>query len=356
MAQTDTRFYPRLFAVAGLALLGWALFKIFEPFLAPILWSALLAFLLQPVNRQLCRRLGGRSGLVAGMLTAAATLGVAIPVAFLTVLFTGQVSDLLGRLSSDANRFQLAQPADIFRLPRIAQALQWLQEHLPVTAAQVEQWGMEAAKKLLQLMAAGSRSFVLGALGVLVNLLLTLFLLFFFIRDGAGVLGRIGRVIPMRADRKKLMAEQLAAVTKAVVLGTLVTALIQGALVGIAFAIVGFPSPVVFGVITAAVALLPVGGTALVWGPGAIVLAVQGRWGWAIFLALYGAIIVGMIDNFLKPLLISGKAEISTLPVFFGVLGGLVAFGAIGMFLGPIVIAMALALLRFAEESGAETP
>ena len=155
------------------------------------------------------------------------------------------------------------------------------------------------------------------------------------------------RLIPMREDQKKLLADQMSSVTRAVVLGTLVTAIVQGALVGIGFAIVGFPSPVVFGVLAGALSLLPVGGTALVWGPGAIVLAAQGRWSWAIGLAVYGIFIVGMADNLLKPLLISGKADISTLPVFFGVIGGLSAFGFIGMFLGPIIVAFALALMRF---------
>jgi predicted PurR-regulated permease PerM len=355
MTQGEDRFYPRLFALVALGLLGFALFRIFQPFVAPILWSVLLAFLLDPVNQRLRRRLGGRPGLAAGVLTAAATLGIAIPASVLVVVFTGQVSALLRHFSSDASRFELAQPADIFRLPRIAQALQWLDAHLPVTAEQIENWSIEAAKKLLQLMAESGGSFVLGALSVVVNLLLTLFLLFFFLRDGRDIAERLVGVIPVRPDHKKRLAEHLASVTKAVVVGTLLTAVIQGALVGIGFAVVGFPSPVVFGVIAAAASLLPVGGTALVWGPGAIVLAAQGRWTAAILLTLYGVVLVGMIDNLLKPLFISGKAEISTLPVFFGVIGGLAAFGPIGMFLGPVVIALALALLRFAEESGVES-
>jgi predicted PurR-regulated permease PerM len=356
MAQSEDRFYPRLFAIVALGLLGLALFRIVQPFIAPILWSVLLALLLEPVDRRLRRRLGGRAGLSAGLLTLAATLGVAIPGAAFAVVFTRQVSELLNRFSADAGRFQLAQPADIFRLAFIARALQWLEGHLPVTAAQIQQWSIDGAKRLLELMAASGGSLVLGVLGVFVNLLLTLFLLFFFLRDGREIAGRLVGVMPVRADHKKLLAEHLASVTKAVVLGTLITAGIQGTLVGVGFAVVGFPSPAVFGAIAAALSLLPIGGTALVWGPGAIVLAAQGRWGWAIAMALYGVLLVGTIDNVLKPLFISGKAEISTLPVFLGVLGGLAAFGPIGMFLGPVVMALALALLRFAEESRAESP
>ncbi|MGH9399446.1 MAG: AI-2E family transporter, partial [Thermoanaerobaculia bacterium] len=344
-------FYPRLFAIAGLAVLGWALFRIFVPFLAPILWSALLAFLAAPLNRRLTGRLKGRKGLAAGLLTAAATLGVAVPAAVLAAVFTRQASDLVNRFSADASRYQLSAPADIFRLPPIARALEWLTGHLPVTAAQIQEWAIEGARRLFELMAGVSGSILVGALGLIVNLLLTLFLLFFFLRDGAQLLGRLNRVIPMKEEQKALLAGQVGAVTHAVVLGTLVTAIVQGTMVGIGFAVVGFPSPVVFGVLAAVLSLLPVGGTALVWGPGAIVLAAQGRWGWAAALAIYGAVAVGAADNFLKPLLISGKADISTLPVFFGFMGGLVAFGPIGMFLGPVLIALGLALLRFAEEA-----
>ena len=155
-----------------------------------------------------------------------------------------------------------------------------------------------------------------------------------------------------RCRRKR--ATFLGSVTRAVVFGTLLTAIIQGASVGVGFVLVRLPSPVVFGAIAAACSLLPVGGTAFVWLPGAMVLAAQGRWGAAIFLVAWGLLFVGVLDNLLRPLFISGRAEISTLPVFFGVLGGLAAFGPIGIFLGPVLVALALALLGFAEENLAE--
>jgi predicted PurR-regulated permease PerM len=155
--------------------------------------------------------------------------------------------------------------------------------------------------------------------------------------------GRLLRVIPADESRKTRLVAQLSDVIRAVVFGALMTALIQGALMGVAFEIAGLPSPVVFGFVTSLVALLPVAGTALVWVPATIALYAQGRPGWALFLLLWGAL--------LKPRLISGRAQISTLPVFFGVIGGLAAFGPIGLFAGPLVIALALALLGFVEES-----
>jgi predicted PurR-regulated permease PerM len=118
---------------------------------------------------------------------------------------------------------------------------------------------------------------------------------------------------------------------------------------------VGLPAPVVFGVIGAVLSIVPFGGTALVWLPAVVVLLARGEYVAAIVLVVAGAI-VSSVDNFLKPLLISGRAFVPTLAVFIGVIGGLAAFGMIGLFLGPVVIALALALIRFAEEGAGSPP
>jgi predicted PurR-regulated permease PerM len=154
----------------------------------------------------------------------------------------------------------------------------------------------------------------------------------------------------MSESRKEALFEHLSNVTRAVVFGTGMTALIQGSLVGIAFAIVGLKAPLVFGVIAVLFALFPFGGSAFVWIPAAGWLALQHRWGAAIFMIVWGALIVGLVDNFLRPVMISGRAPVATLTVFIGVLGGVAAFGAIGLFLGPVVLALIIALLRFAIE------
>ena len=129
-----------------------------------------------------------------------------------------------------------------------------------------------------------------------------------------------------------------------------VQALAQGFLVGIGFWIAHLPSPLVFGVIAALFALIPVVGTSIVWGLGALYLVTQGAFGYAIFLAVWGVLVVGTADNVLRPLLISGRADVPTLAVFIGVVGGLSAFGFIGLFLGPIVLGLLIALFRYEAE------
>jgi predicted PurR-regulated permease PerM len=352
----ESRFSTRVFGIAVAALLLYLLARILLPLLGPILWALLLTFLLFPVNRWLRGKLRGRRGAASLLLTFAVTLGIVIPVTLLMLVFFRQATELLSRVSRLAGRYQIEGPQDLLRIPALGQLVEWIDEKTPLKAGEIQEWLVNAARSVLEFAISGGPQVLMGALGAVIGLLLMLFILYFLFRDGDEMAGRMVRLIPLEESRKKRLIAQLSDVMRAVVFGALATALIQGALLGLAFEIAGLPSPVVFGFLAALAALLPVAGTALVWAPATIALYAQGRPGWALFMLLWGALLVGSVDNFLRPRLISGRAEISTLPVFFGVMGGLAAFGPIGMFVGPLVIALALALLGFAEESSAPLP
>jgi predicted PurR-regulated permease PerM len=176
-----------------------------------------------------------------------------------------------------------------------------------------------------------------------------LFILFFIIRDGRAIARLGSALVPLPPDRREVLADRLYSVTRAVVRGTVLTSIIQGLLLGIGFALAGMPAPVVFGVLAAVLSVVPFGGTALVWGPALIAVLMQGSYGQAVGILVVG-VFVSSVDNFIKPMLISGRSPLPTLAVFIGVLGGLAAFGLIGLFVGPIVIALVLALIEFAKE------
>jgi predicted PurR-regulated permease PerM len=143
-------------------------------------------------------------------------------------------------------------------------------------------------------------------------------------------------------------------VVRAVIYGTVVTAVIQGTLVGIGFAIAGLPSPVVFGVLAAIAAFIPAAGTGVVLVPAVIYLAIAGRYGAALFLGIW-SVIVGTSDNFLRPMLTARHAPVSTVAVFVGVIGGIAAFGFVGIVIGPVLLSLITELLRFAEEAAERT-
>jgi predicted PurR-regulated permease PerM len=351
MNRAESDFYPRVFALATAALLGLALFRILQPFFDPILWSVLLAFLLFPLNRALRRALGGRPAVAASLLTLGVIVGLISPAALLAVAFTRQASDLFARLQAAAGRFEVLSLSDLLRIPLLEGVLRWAESVAGITTEQIEAWLVSAARTLVGGLVAMSGTFVVEALGTLVGLIVTLFLLFFFLRDGEEMLRTLRSLIPLDAERQAHLAEHLSAVTRAVVFGSLLIALVQGTLVGLSFALARLPSPIVFGALAAVASLVPLFGSALVWAPGAGALAFQGRWGAAAFVVIWNVAIVSTSDNVVRPLFISGRAQISALPVFLGAAGGVAAFGPIGLVLGPVIVALVLALVRFAEES-----
>ena len=291
-------FYQRVFALSVAAILGYAVLKISLPFADSLAWAAFLAFLLFPLNVRLRRGLRGRVTVAAAVLTVLAPIVVLLPLGALSVEFVAQISALLRKLQGEAAGLDIKTFADLQQFPLIARLNAWLESHASISAEQIQGWFLTGTRDVLQRAASLSGTFFLGALSSLVGIALTLFLLFFFLNDGEVMISRARKLIPL------------------------------GALI----------------------AMLPLGGTAIVWVPAVAWLFFDGRWGYGVFMVVWG-LILSALDNFLKPMLISGRAPISTMVVFVGVLGGISAFGAIGIVLGPIVLSLVLALIEFAEES-----
>ena len=349
MQPSERLFYARTFALVALLLVGYLLYLVLAPFLAPIAWALFIAFLVHPMHLWLERRLGGRAAWSAGVLTVGTFLVVIGPLAALGAAFGAQVADLAHQAQALAAERKPVDLSDLENLPLIGTAVAWLQENAGISLAQIQAAAMEAAQALLRALGALGRAAFLGALGTVIGFALMMFMLFFAIRDGRQLADTVRALLPASDADKTRLFRHLAAVTRALVYGTGVTALVQGALIGLGFAVVGLPSPVVFGVLAALSALIPLAGTPLVWVPAVLVLAAQDRWGAAIFMLLWGGFVV-TLDNFLRPWLVSGRARIGALTVFIGVLGGISAFGPIGVVLGPLVLALSIALVQFSLE------
>ena len=350
MAGSDNIvFYQRLLGAAGLAITAFLLYKIIEPFLGPIAWALLLGFLLQPQQEKLTKWLRGRASISALALTVLVLILFLGPLTALAIAFTQQASELAGRLQAWMGTQQSTTLSHIDRIPGIAAVLEWLDRNLAISTAHVQSWLIEGSQTLFRHLASYGGVAFLGAVGTVLSFTVMLFLLFFIIRDGRPIARLGAALVPLPPHRREELADRLASVTRAVVQGTVVTALVQGCLLGIAFAVVGLPAPVVFGVVAAVLSVVPFGGTALVWVPAVIALVMQQHYPQAGILLVFG-VLISTVDNFLKPLLISGSSPLPTLAVFIGVLGGLAAFGMVGLFLGPVVIALCLALIGYTRE------
>src|SRR5882672_2377932 len=286
-------FYPRVFALIVAAALGYALILIFVPFIRPMTWAAFLAFLLYPLNLRLRGRFHGR-GFAAGILSLLAPIVILLPLSALSIEFVAQISVLIQKMQKSAAGLDIKSLSDLQQFPWIARINGWLESHAGISAEQIQSWLVSGTREILTRAASMGGGFFLGALGSLLGFAIMLFLLFFFLRDGDSMLLRARRLIPLDEVRKERLFRQLSGVTRAIVIGTSVTAILQGMLVGIGFTICSLASPVVFGVLAALLAMLPVGGTTLVWGPAAIWLFLDGRWGFGIFMLAWGLMLSGL--------------------------------------------------------------
>jgi predicted PurR-regulated permease PerM len=331
----------RVFAVVVGALLAYLLWRILSPFLEPILWAAVLALILGPGHRWLVRRVKNQN-LAALLATILALLLVVVPAVLITLALISQGAHLYSLASSYLARHQVASVSDLVEMPAIRRLADRIATILPLTAEDLRGWAQTNLRTIAGRVGGFVSQLAVGVLGFLASFLIMLFTLFFLFRDGPGLWHKLVAAIPLERSRTSFLVHRLDSVLQAVLVGTLLTALLQGVLGGIGFAIFGLPSPVVFGAMMAVLSLLPVGGTAFVWLPAAVALLAQGSPVRGIGLAAWGLLIVGLADNWFKPMIISGRSDLNTLPVFFGVLGGLAAFGFVGLFLGPLVVALGI--------------
>ena len=341
-------FYARVVALAVAAALGYALLLIFAPFAGELCWAAFLAFLLHPLNLRLRSRLKRRTS-AASLLTVLVPLGVLLPFSALSVAFVAQVRAMSTRLQAVAAGADVHSVADLQKFPLFATLDRWLADTFDISAQTIQGWLVSGTHAMLDHAAGIGGSLFLGTVNSLFGLALTLALLFFFLCDGDAMLLRARALIPLSEERTSRLFSDLGGIARAIVFGTTLTALLQGLLLGIGFRVVGLPSPVVFGVLGALIAMLPVGGTAVIWIPATAWLFLDHHAGLGTAMAIWG-LVLSALDNVLKPMLISGRATVSTLAVFLGVLGGIAAFGAIGMIAGPVLVSLGIALLEFAEE------
>lgn len=324
-----------------LSLLGACLW-VLAPFWSALFWAAVLAFASWPLMRWLCRLLNGRETLAAGILTGCWMLLVAVPL----VLLGFNIADHI----RDANQFIREVQVDglppapdwLAQLPlvgeRLAAGWELLDEQGAAFLSTLKPYAGQVGNWLL------ARSARIGT-GML-ELSLSLVLVFFFYRDGprlaALTLRSLQRLI---GDKAGYYLDLVAATVQRVVNGVIGTAAAQGLLALIGLLIAGVPGALVLGLLTFMLSLIPMG-PPLIWVPAVIWLVLQGSYGMAIFLAIWGTFVISGVDNVLKPYLISRGGNLPLVVVLLGVFGGILAFGFMGLFLGPTLLAVAYSLLN----------
>lgn len=350
----DRERIARIFFFGFLAAMGYELYLLLSPFLAAIAWAMLLAFLAHPAMRPVLRAVRSRSA-AALVLTVILALILALPTAWLSGKLAVEASRAVS--FADFMRHGLG-PAGAQTLPSgwMASLVAWL-EYEGLHLEDVRHWMSAGSTYLANYFTANAATIARNLLTFVIDLGIMLFSFFYLVRDGEEYYEFVRALTPLSEDDKAMVFETLRAMLSSTVRGLLLTALFEGVLLGLGYLVSGLPDWLLLGAASGAAGLLPVGGTALVWVPAAIYLWATAGWGWAVGLLIWGAIVVVVIDNMLKPMTIGQGSGLPAIALFFGITGGLEIYGPLGIFAGPAVIAVFAALIRVYRRSyGAPPP
>ncbi|WP_412067860.1 AI-2E family transporter [Rubrivirga sp. IMCC43871] len=318
-------------------------------FLLPVFWAVVLAVLFAPLFRWYERRLRGRSTIAALLTLLTVMIAVVAPLLVLGALVTQEAIGVVERVSS--GEIDLTEPVAAAErmLPRLSDRA----EELGIDFDEVRDRVATSAVALSQEVASRLLSVGQQALTFTLLLAVTLYVLFFFVRDSAKLEAALIRALPLGDPRERRLFSKFTAVTRATVKGTFVIAAVQGTIGGVTFAILGLGSPVLWGVLMGVFSLLPAIGGALVWIPAAVYLVATGAWVKALILAGVGAGIMGTVDNALRPILVGRDAGMPDYMILLSTLGGLATFGFSGLVIGPVVAGLFLTVWEiFTEEFG----
>lgn len=343
-----------LLLLAGVTL---AFLWVILPFFGAVFWAVVLALMFMPLQRRMRIWLRGRDTLAALATLLICLLMVLVPLGFVVGAMVDEAASFTQRVRSG----ELDLPA---YFQQVVDALPaWVHGLLGRFGLSSLQ---DVAAKLSAALAQGGQAITAHALAIgqntlllLVNLGIMLYLLFFFLRDGRELALQIRRAIPMQAEHTSYLLQKFATVVRATVKGTVVVALVQGMLGGIAFAVLGIRGAVLWGTAMAVLSLMPAVGAALIWAPVAIYLLATGSPGAGIGLMAWGAGVMGMVDNLLRPILVGKETKLPDFLVLLSTIGGISIFGVNGFVIGPAIAALfvaAWALFNVAEQEAPEPP
>ncbi len=347
--QVETRAFLLVVLLTTVAF-AW----IVRDFLMPVFWAVVFAVVARPLYKRILRVNGDRQSLAALLTTLVIVLVILIPLGLLGIAVTHQAIGLYQRISAGEVNVQ----AVVDFVDRGIPAMTDLLEDFGVSVASIEDWLRNQAVGIGEWAAMHAVAIGQSTITLVVFFVLMLYFLFFFIRDAERILDWVIRALPLGDERERRLFAKFAEVSRATMKGTLVVAMVQGGIGGVLFAIAGINAAVFWGVVMAVCSLLPVVGTALVWVPAAIILLATGNVWEGIMILAGGTLLVGMVDNFLRPVLVGYDTKMPDYLVLLTTLGGLALFGLTGVILGPLVGAMFLVVWEMmAEEySGLDTP
>lgn len=334
---------PLLLVVLGAAAIGMLIWPLFPG----LTLAAVLATVLLPVHRQLLARLS-RPGLAALLSTAGAALLLLVPLSGVLFVVGTEAVGLVEWVSAEPGGMD--DPTTGVR-GTIIQTASRFGVNPGTLIALVE----EQARRVIEVVATRTLGFLSGIPGVLLQLGVALFALFYLLRDHDEFLAAFRRLVPLDPARTDKLLARARDITYATVFGNVLVAVVQGVIGGTTFRLLGIPAAALWGTIMAVMAMIPMIGPPIVWIPASIYLAATGHVGKALILAAVGGLVIGTVDNFIRAIFVGGRARVHSLVVFLSVLGGVLVFGAAGIVVGPVLFVLSLIAIeagRLAMQTG----
>jgi len=342
------RIYVRwaaLLAASALAL--YACWLMLLPFVNVLAWAAVLVILFYPIHQRLVA-LTGRPGWSALLSTVIVIAVILIPLTLLTLVVAKEIGDVAKNIQGFLR--SLFDPNS----PVIGRIMGWLGRYVDISHLDTQGYLLEKLNGLSGMIVGRTLGLVGGVVGAIIQSFFIIFTMYYFFRDGDRIYDAMLDMIPLETSQTRMIFDRTREVIHASVYGVIVIAVVQGMFGGLAFAFLRLPSPLVWGVVMFFLSMVPLVGSSVVWAPTAVYLAATGHWGKGLALAIWGGLVIGMVDNFLRPKLVGGRAGLHELMIFFSVLGGLRIWGALGMALGPVVVAITIALLDIFKRMDSE--
>jgi len=345
--------------IALILIACYLFYTIYRPFLASIIWGAVLAGIFYPLNALFMRKMR-RDNVRAILMCIIVVAVIIVPAVFLTIGLVGEVTDGLPKFKAAVDTGQL----DFILKPRTfgwnEKIKEFLGPYVDVSNLDIESVITANMQRLTSYIVQQVSNFVGNFSAAVVSFALAVLSMFFFFRDGNRLIIRLKELLPMSDELKGSLTTRLREVIEASIYGGVLVAAVQGILGGIIFWVIGLPSPIFWGTAMAILSLIPIVGPYLIYIPAAVILILSGSWIRGIIVLILGIVVVSQSDNVLRPVIISSRTKIHTLLLFFSILGGLKVFGLLGIILGPVVASIILTLVEVykprADEAPAEEP
>ena len=334
-----------LLVLAAIAL--YFCYLITRPFISPIFLALMLAIVFHPVHTRIQKRLRNLNA-AALLSTVLVLLAFLVPVVGLGIVVRRETSGLYQLLNVKSAEQGGWNP---YVTHALQGALSWAGRYVDLSHLDLRGSMLRWLEQISQYLFSWGAQVVSNFIAFIADAVIAFFTLFFFFRDGGEIREHLAALLPLSLAQGERLFTGISNSIVANVYGVLAVGAAQGMLAGIGFWVLGLPSPVLWGLVTALFSLLPIIGSAAIWGPAAVVLAISGHWVKALILLGWGAGVVSQADNLVRPYVISERANLNTLAVFFALLGGVKAFGVMGLFIGPVALSFTLVVLQMLRET-----